>query len=72
MTSAPTVTGVGTQINGTDYLVGGTRGHSYGGQGGFENEFILLPNTNYLIRMTNDSGSTIKMNTSLYGYHPNI
>lgn len=72
VTSGPTITATGTQLNGTDYVAGGTKNQSVGGSGGYANEFILSLNTNYLIRFTNDSGAAAKMNMSVYGYEPNL
>ena len=72
VTGGPTITTTGTQINGTEYAAGGTKNQSVGGSGGFTSEFILLPSTAYLVRLTNDSGATAKMNTSIYGYEPNL
>ena len=72
VTSMPTVTLTGTQVNGTTLLPGGTKNQATGTSFGSANEFILAPNTNYLIRLTNDSGSTTKMSISLQGYQPSL
>ena len=72
VTSTPTITTAGNQINGIEFIPGGIKNQVVGGSGGFANEFILLANTNYLIRVTNDSGSAIKINTVIYGYQPNL
>jgi hypothetical protein len=60
----PTVTGVGTLLL-TQYVPGGTRGTAAGG-GWSEPEWILAPDTNYLIRITNRAGgSGIQLSISL-------
>ena len=68
----PTVTGTGTQINGTIFLPGGDKHTGGGGHFGFANEFMLAKSTSYLLRVTNVSGGAIKISVGLFGYHPNI
>ena len=70
-TSTPTVTVAGTQMNGTVYVAAGDK-HSSGVEHGFDNEYILAANTNYLIRGTNNSGGAIKMQLTIEGYQPNL
>ena len=72
VTHTPTVTTTGTQINGTGLIPAGTKQQATGAAFSFGNEFILLPSTNYLIRLTNDSGSTTKMHIGIMGYEPNL
>ena len=74
MFEGPTITGVGDRLGGTeipDITVGA--GQSSGGQailGG--GEWILKPNTNYLYRITNNSGSAINYNITLFYYEPGL
>jgi hypothetical protein len=72
VTSGPTVTGVGTQINGTGLIPAGDKHTGGGGEFGFGNEFILAPSTNYLLRTTNVSGGAIKISMSIEGYQPTL
>lgn len=51
----PTVTGTGTELF-EEFLPGGTKKKA-GGGGGDSLEYVLAPLTNYLIRLTNVSGS---------------
>jgi hypothetical protein len=71
VTHTPTVTGVGTQINGTGFIAGGPGGGE-GGDFGFSNEFILDKSTNYLFRVTNVSGSASKISSLIQGYQPTL
>jgi len=72
VTHTPTVTGTGTQLNGTGYIPAGTKNQTVGGDFGFSNEFILKASTVYLARLTNDSGVAAKMQVSVAGYEPNL
>jgi hypothetical protein len=73
VTHTPTITGTGSQINGTSYIPGGPSG---GGAGSahagsdfsYNNEFILDKSKNYLFRITNVSGGAIKMSAAIEGY----
>lgn len=71
VTHTPTVTGVGTQVNGTGFIAGGPGGGE-GGDFDFSNEFILNISTNYLFRITNVSGSSAKISASIQGYEPTL
>lgn len=68
----PTVTGTGTQLNGTIFLPGGDKHTGGGGSFGFANEIIMAKSTSYLLRVTNVSGGAIKISIGFFGYHPNI
>jgi hypothetical protein len=72
VTHTPTVTLVGAQVNGTGFAPGGTKHSGSGGEFGFNNEFVLSPTTNYLLRVTNVSGTTIKLSASVEGYQPSL
>lgn len=68
----PTVTGTGTQINGTIFLPGGDKHSGGGGKFGFSAEIILAKSTSYLLRITNVSGGAIKASLGIVGYHPSL
>lgn len=73
VTHTPTVTGVGTQLNGTTLIPGGTKSSGSGGSGApFNEEFVLATSTNYLLRLTNVSGGAQKMEISVRTYFPNL
>lgn len=72
VTCAPTLTTDGTQLNGTAFIPGGSRGQASGGEGGFHNEFILKVSTAYLLRITNNSGQNMKCALSFEGYQPTL
>ena len=72
VTSTPTITATGTQLNGTGYIPAGMKNQTVGGDFGFSNEFVLKTSTVYLVRLTNDSGATAKMQISVAGYEPNL
>lgn len=55
MTINPTVTATGTELY-REFLPGGTKKKA-GGNGGESLEFVFKPLTNYLVRLTNISGS---------------
>lgn len=65
VTHTPTVTSVGTAINGMMLLPGGTKHSGGGADAGFNNEFVLDKSTNYLLRVTNVSGITIKISAMI-------
>jgi len=75
MFSAPTVTGVGTLLH-TAWMppVGTGIGQSASGisGGGNGEEWELKPNSKYMIRITNNSGSTIDYRYELRWYEPNF
>jgi hypothetical protein len=74
LTFGPTVTGVGTLIH-TDWIpptatgIGATPGgaSTIGGKG---EEWILKPSSNYMIRITNNSGATIAYQWEMAWYEP--
>ncbi len=66
----PSISDLGVQLNGIGYLSGGTKNAAYGGSFGFANEMILAPTKNYLYRVTNISGGTIKAYVHIEGYLP--
>jgi hypothetical protein len=72
VTHTPTLSTDGTQLSITGYLAAGTKHAGGGGDFGFSNEFILAPNTDYLLRVTNISGGVIKIATSVEGYLPTL
>lgn len=53
---APTVTGVGTELFNVSFP-GGEKKDSTSGSGGTQLGWILKPSSNYLIRITNQSGN---------------
>lgn len=72
VTSTPTITLVGTQLNGTAFAPGGGKHSGSGAAAGFSNEFILAKSTSYLVRVTNISGGTIKASLEIEGYQPTL
>lgn len=72
ITHTPTLTLAGTQINGTGYVTGGDKHTGSGGEFGFNNEFVLSKSTNYLLRLTNNSGSAVKACLAVEGYQPSL
>lgn len=82
VTHTPTITGTGTQINGTALIAagvsggGGGGGGSSGGRGSdsnsFASEFILAASTDYLVRITNNSGAATKIESHVEAYQPNL
>jgi hypothetical protein len=72
VTHTPTITAVGTQINGTGYVPGSTKSSGGGGEFGFQNEFILAASTTYLFRSTNNSGATAKTSIHIECYQPTL
>lgn len=71
VTHTPTLTGTGTQLNGTQLIPGGDK-HSVGVSGSFTSEIILAKSTNYLVRLTNISGGAIKASAHIEGYQPTL
>jgi hypothetical protein len=59
----PTVTGVGTLLF-SWFVLGGTK-HALGAGGWGETPWLLAPNTNYMVRITNRSGAAIQLSVSL-------
>lgn len=73
VTHTPTVTGTGTQVNGTSLMPGGTKSAGSGGEfDGFGAEFVLAASTIYLFRVTNVAGGNAKMDVALKCYQPNL
>jgi len=74
VTHTPTITGVGTPLNGTTFVPGGTGGgmggSTPGGSVDFSQELVLAPTKVYLFRITNIAGSTQPMSIQLKGYQP--
>ena len=67
----PTLTGNGTQLNGTVFFAGGNGGNSTGStETAFTSEFVLKTNTDYLVKITNVSGQAKKasITTTYYQY----
>lgn len=59
ITHTPTTTADGTQLDATTYVPGGTGGNAVGAMAdASEEQFVLAPDTYYLIRLTNISGVT--------------
>lgn len=72
VTHTPTVTATGTQINGTIFVPSGDKHTTAGASGGFTSELVLSKSTNYLVRVTNNSGAAIKASISIDGYMPDV
>jgi len=72
VTYTPTITATGDKVNGTKYIPAGEKAHASGGGGSFSNEFVLKLSTNYLVRVTNNSGSAAKISVELDGYQPDL
>jgi len=70
-THTPTVTAVGTQMNGTILIPGG-KNNSSGASGEFSQEFVLKPNTTYMMRVTNISGVAQAVSAIAKGYVPTL
>lgn len=71
VTHTPTITGLGTQLNGPIFVPGGKATGS-GGTGGFSEEFILKSSTAYLLRITNTSGVAQQVGAIVKGYLPTL
>ena len=64
--SGPTVSVDGTQL---EYLlITGTKHEAGAGNDGAQTEFILKPSTNYLIKVTNNSGASVDYALKLFWY----
>jgi len=72
VTHTPTITADGTQLDGIGFIAGGTKSSGSGGDFGFGNEFLLNASTNYLVRITNNSGGTAKVNIHIEAYQPTL
>lgn len=73
ITHTPTITANGTQLDGTVFIPGGTKGSGSGGSStGFLEEMLLANSTNYLVKLTNVSGGVQKMNIGMACYQPNL
>lgn len=70
VTSMPTITTTGNQVNGTVFVPGGQKAQSSGGSGTFSSEFILKVSTTYLFRLTNIAGATKPVSAMVMGYQP--
>lgn len=62
-----TVTGAGTLLE-NDFLPGGRGGNAIGSVGGQRSEWILIPSTNYLCRLTNRAGNVQPMSLTIEWY----
>jgi len=72
-TKLPTITADGNQLDGTEFLPGGSGGNSAGVQGSIGVEqFVLDANTTYLLRLTNISGVASKLNIKLAFYEISV
>lgn len=67
--SGPTVTVDGTEL-GTEFLAGGRGGNASGAEGVSAGKTILNPGTDYLIRVTNQSGGNIYASINFGWYEP--
>lgn len=63
----PTVTNVGTLLQ-SILIPGGTGGNAVGATTGARNEWILAPNTKYLVRLQNVAGTAQPMAMDIEGY----
>ncbi len=68
---SPTITADGTEIAHT-VLPGGQRNQAVDNEVGGDGELILAPNTDYLVRATNFSGSASRVSTSVTFYEPDL
>lgn len=69
---SPTITNVGSSLNGVRFIPGGQKSGSSGGEGGFGAEYVLAPNTVYLFRMQNIAGAAKRMSQMLEFYLPGL
>ena len=67
--SGPTVTVDGLEL-GTEFLAGGRGGNASGAEGVSAGKTILNPGTDYLIRLTNQSGGNIYASINFGWYEP--
>jgi len=70
-TTAPTITTDGVEI-GHAVLPGGQRNNAIDTEVGGKGEIVLAPNTNYLIRAKNFSGSASRVSTTIIFYEPQL
>ncbi len=70
ITIDPTVNNVGTLLAEV-FIAGGTGGNATGAVSGPRNEWILLPNTKYLFRMTNIAGGAKTLGACVEWYELN-
>ena len=68
ITSAPTVTATGSTLVYDGLLNGGSGGLTAGAMGATRNELVLIPNTEYLIRLTNTAGTAQDLNIAMSWY----
>jgi len=67
----PTVSATGAQIDGIAQIAGGAGPHAIGGSSShLTGEIILARNTDYLLRITNISGSSQRMTSHFEFYEP--
>ena len=71
VTHTPTITADGTQLE-VEFIAGGTGGIASGSQGDFHEEWVLAPNTNYLVRVKNVAGVAEEMGLIIDWYEPTI
>lgn len=67
ITLDPTITLVGTQLD-VLFVPGGAGGNASGNFADFEMEWLLAPNTDYLVRFTNTAGTTQPAHVHLEWY----
>lgn len=68
--SGPTLTGDGTALTPVVYVPGGSGGNAPGGQSASFSEFILAPDTDYLVRLNNPGAGEIQATLILDWYEP--
>lgn len=64
----PTITANGTLLATRQILQVGGGAHIEGGEASISSEWILKPNTKYIIKITNSSGGSINFSSSFYYY----
>lgn len=69
VTHTPTITLDGTLLS-SAVIPGGGHGHAVGGQLSDFEEWVLAPNTVYLVRLTNVSGGAVPASVNLDWYEP--
>lgn len=70
--SGSTVTSNGTLLASRHILSVGGGAHIEGGEANVSSEWLLKPNTNYMFKITNSSGSAIALSASFYFYEKNV